>query len=212
MKLVNRLDFPESKFSLFFLGLDTAPGKHWTDREGLLELTHNYGSENDPDFKVANGNEEPHRGFGHIAISVDNITAVCDKLEKNGVRFQKKLTDGRQKNIAFALDPDGYWVEIIPLPEQVKGENTDKSTYKFNHTMIRVKDPEKSLQFYRSVLGMSLIRTMEFPEAKFNLFFLAYRKEGENEPTEGSLPSDREGVLELTWNCEIYPTVLRIVS
>lgn len=52
---------------------------------------------------------------------------------------------------------------------------TDLETYRFNHTMIRVKDPEKSLNFYRSVLGMSLLRTVEKPEGKFNLYFLGYR-------------------------------------
>jgi len=29
------------------------------------------------------------------------------------VTFQKRLTDGRMKNLAFIKDPDGYWVEII---------------------------------------------------------------------------------------------------
>lgn len=42
---------------------------------------------------------------------MDNIESACARLEKNGVKFQKRLTDGRQKNIAFALDPDNYWVQ-----------------------------------------------------------------------------------------------------
>ena len=37
-----RLDFEEAKFSLYFLAFDSAAeGQHWTDREALLELTHN---------------------------------------------------------------------------------------------------------------------------------------------------------------------------
>lgn len=47
------------------------------------------------------------------AFSVDNIEHACARLESNGVSFQKKLADGRQKNIAFALDPDGYWVSFF---------------------------------------------------------------------------------------------------
>lgn len=51
------------------------------------------------------------------AISVDNIERACARLEENGVKFQKKLTDGRQKNIAFALDPDNYWVQNSHPPK-----------------------------------------------------------------------------------------------
>lgn len=35
---------------------------------GVLELTHNHGTETDPEFKgYASGNSDPGRGFGHIA-------------------------------------------------------------------------------------------------------------------------------------------------
>ena len=35
---------------------------------GVLELTHNHGTESDPNFKgYASGNADPGRGFGHIA-------------------------------------------------------------------------------------------------------------------------------------------------
>jgi lactoylglutathione lyase len=82
---------------------------------GVLELTHNHGTESDPDFKgYASGNSEPGRGFGHIAISVPNIEEACERFERLGVKWQKRLTDGHMKNIAFVLDPDGYWIEIIP--------------------------------------------------------------------------------------------------
>ena len=75
---------------------------------GVLELTHNHGTESDPSFTgYVSGNTEPGRGFGHLAISVDNIEAACERFEKLGVPFKKKLTDGKMKNIAFILDPDG---------------------------------------------------------------------------------------------------------
>ena len=75
---------------------------------GILELTHNHGTESDSKFRgYASGNTEPGRGFGHIAITVDNIEVACARFEKLGVPFKKRLTEGKMKNIAFLLDPDG---------------------------------------------------------------------------------------------------------
>jgi lactoylglutathione lyase len=74
----------------------------------VLELTHNHGTESDPSFAgYASGNSEPGRGFGHLAISVDDVEVACKRFETLGVPFKKKLTDGKMRNIAFILDPDG---------------------------------------------------------------------------------------------------------
>ncbi|KAL9113532.1 MAG: hypothetical protein Q9227_002270, partial [Pyrenula ochraceoflavens] len=208
---INKLEFPDNKFDLYFLAYDgpqsVSPEHHWSDREGVLELTHNYGSESDPNFKVANGNKDPGRGFGHICVSVDNIQAACKRLEDAGYSFQKKLSDGRMRHIAFALDPDGYWVEIIAQNPADKTESvttTNTQAYRFNHTMIRVKDAEASLKFYQEVMGMTLMRVSEQKEAKFNLYFLGYPS-GSDIPVEpspnGVNPlASHEGLLELTWN------------
>lgn len=122
MKLLRKVDFSEWKFSLYFLGLvaeDFATNKENDLRravarlEGVLELTHNHGTENLQETPYINGNTEPHRGFGHICISVPNIQEACARFEKLGVNFKKKLGEGGMKDIAFILDPDNYWVEII---------------------------------------------------------------------------------------------------
>ncbi|TBU24383.1 Glyoxalase/Bleomycin resistance protein/Dihydroxybiphenyl dioxygenase [Dichomitus squalens] len=116
MDLVTKNEF--DSFTLYFLAYDHGQGttpENRFNREGILELTHNHGTESDPNFHgYASGNSDPGRGFGHIAISVDDIEKACARFESLGVRFQKKLTDGKMKNIAFILDPDGYWVEIVP--------------------------------------------------------------------------------------------------
>lgn len=46
-------------------------------------------------------------------VSVDNLEAACTRLEGLNVNWKKKLTDGRMKNVAFVLDPDGYWIELV---------------------------------------------------------------------------------------------------
>ncbi|CAI8616355.1 unnamed protein product [Vicia faba] len=73
MSLLKRLDFPELKFSLYFMGYEDtseAPSNPvdrtvWTfAQKATIELTHNWGTESDPEFKGHhNGNSDP-RGFG----------------------------------------------------------------------------------------------------------------------------------------------------
>ncbi len=58
------------------------------------------------------------------------------------------------------------------------------------HTMLRVTDMEKSIDFYTNIFGMELLRKKEFPEGKFTLAFLGYGSEEKN------------SVLELTHNWE----------
>ena len=56
------------------------------------------------------------------------------------------------------------------------------------HTMLRVGNLQRSIDFYTQVLGMKLLRTSENPEYKYSLAFLGY----------GSNPEHAE--LELTYN------------
>ena len=74
-------------------------------------LLGNYGTEKDSNFRYHNGNDEP-QGFGHICITVDDMEKACQRFEEQGVKWKKRMTDGRMKNIAFILDPDNYWIEV----------------------------------------------------------------------------------------------------
>ena len=56
------------------------------------------------------------------------------------------------------------------------------------HTMLRVGDLKRSIDFYTNVLGMKLLRTTERPEQKYSLAFVGY----------GNNPDHAE--LELTYN------------
>lgn len=123
--LARKVDFEQAKFSLYFLvlaELDDLPDgdearRQWLARQrGVLELTHNHGTEAQPGPVYHDGNSEP-RGFGHICVSVPDVRAACARMEALGVPFQKKLSDGSMRAIAFIKDPDGYWIELIqPAP------------------------------------------------------------------------------------------------
>jgi len=124
--LARKVDFNEAGFSLYFLVLTDEAGaipdsdaarKQWLARQsGVLELTHNYGTETRAGPVYHDGNSDP-RGFGHLCISVPDVVAACARFEQLGVPFQKRLSDGRMRELAFIKDPDGYWIEIIqPTP------------------------------------------------------------------------------------------------
>src|ERR1700758_4287727 len=51
---------------------------------------------------------------------------------------------------------------------------------RFLHTMLRVKDLDKSLQFYTEQLGMKLLRKRDYPTGKFTLAFVGYGEETDN--------------------------------
>ncbi|WP_366504378.1 lactoylglutathione lyase [Polycyclovorans algicola] len=124
MTLLSQFDFPEMKFSLYFVGYlreedgplpdDPKARAEFTFlQKGAIELTHNWGTENDPNFAgYHNGNTEP-RGFGHIGITVPDVIAACEYFERMKVAFAKRPEDGAMKNIAFIKDPDGYWIEVL---------------------------------------------------------------------------------------------------
>jgi len=125
MTLYQRVDFAEMSFSLYFLGYPSNHPDHALPEEpvarsqftfeqsALLELTHNWGTENDDAFAgYHDGNSDP-RGFGHIGITVPDVSAACERFEQLGVEFVKRPDDGTMKGLAFIKDPDGYWIEIL---------------------------------------------------------------------------------------------------
>ncbi|XP_055492095.1 lactoylglutathione lyase isoform X2 [Leucoraja erinacea] len=121
MTLLQKFDFPSMKFTLYFLGFEDKkeiPGEKnehtaWTfSRRATIELTHNWGTEVDENQAYHNGNSDP-RGFGHLGIAVPDIYVACKRFEELGVKFVKKVDDGKMKGLAFIQDPDGYWIEIL---------------------------------------------------------------------------------------------------
>ena len=63
-----------------------------------------------------------------------------------------------------------------------------ESQYRLAHTMIRVRDLEKSLDFYTRILGMQVLRQKEYPGGRFTNTFVGYG------------PEETHPAIELTYN------------
>ena len=94
LKEVRRRDVPEGKFTLVFLAAPDSP-------EAEIELTHNWGSEED--YGSA-------RNFGHLAFQVDDIYATCERLQSMGYTINRPPRDG---HMAFVRSPDLVSVELL---------------------------------------------------------------------------------------------------
>ena len=123
MTLLAVKKFPAMGFDLYFLAKLTESEREnlpsGNDLEifafrqrGILELTHNYGTETKADFSYHDGNQDP-QGFGHICFSVPDLNAAVTWFDKNNVEFKKRPNEGSMKNIVFIKDVDGYWIEIV---------------------------------------------------------------------------------------------------
>ena len=99
MKLLNRKDYPDGKFTLAFVG-------YGDDKENtVIELTHNWDTKS----------YELGTAFGHLAVGVDDIYKTCEELKQKGVKVTRE--PGPMKFggavIAFIEDPNGYKIELI---------------------------------------------------------------------------------------------------
>ena len=57
---------------------------------------------------------------------------------------------------------------------------TQAPTMRLLHTMLRVGNLQRSINFYTQILGMKLIRTSENPEYKYSLAFVGYGQNTEH--------------------------------
>ncbi len=98
-------------FKLFFLayGHQSSSVTHRAQREGIVELTWNKGTESKEGQVYTNGNEGAEKqGFGHICVSVPNLQDAVAHFDKHGTKFKKRPEDGKMRHIAFIYDPDNY--------------------------------------------------------------------------------------------------------
>ncbi|MEC9295010.1 MAG: VOC family protein, partial [Pseudomonadota bacterium] len=86
---------------------------------------------------------------------------------------------------------------VAPVAPQTQG-------FRLNHTMLRVKDPERALAFYSKVFGMQVLRRLDFEEMQFSLYFLANVEASDSVPEDTQARTawtfSQKGLLELTHN------------
>jgi lactoylglutathione lyase len=82
----------------YFLGVPGAP-------QPELELTHNFGVDS----------YELGTGYGHVALTVDDLDATLEKLAAQGIEPERPPYQVREggSRLCFVRDPDGYRVELI---------------------------------------------------------------------------------------------------
>lgn len=122
MTVLRRVDFEEMQFSLYFLTKmqpdqivpeDKSDRTVWTfSQTGILELTHNWGTENQDGFAYHDGNAQP-QGFGHICFSVPDLDVAISWFDANNATYVKRPEQGKMRDVAFIKDIDGYWIEIV---------------------------------------------------------------------------------------------------
>ena len=102
MKELRRNDVPDGKYTLAFVGYGDESSS------AVIELTYNYGVEK----------YEPGTAFGHLAVSVPDVAATCEKLRAAGAKITREAGPVQFGTtiIAFIEDPDGYKIELIQRP------------------------------------------------------------------------------------------------
>lgn len=97
---MRRTDNEKGRFTLVFLACPDDAGRARAEKSPLLELTWNWDPEN-----YTGG-----RNFGHLALEVDDIYDLCDRLMKAGVTINRPPRDGY---MAFIRSPDNISFELL---------------------------------------------------------------------------------------------------
>jgi lactoylglutathione lyase len=100
MRVLRQREVPDGRYTLAFVGYGAE------EDSTVIELTYNWDQ------------KEPYAlgsAFGHLAIGVGDVYAICNNLAKEGVKITRPAGPVKFGTtvIAFIEDPDGYKIELI---------------------------------------------------------------------------------------------------
>ena len=100
MKVLRKREVPEGKYTLAFVGYADETS------QAVVELTYNW--DQAKPYEIGSG-------FGHLAVGVPDVKAVCEDVAKKGGKVTRAPGPVKFGTtvIAFVEDPDGYKIELI---------------------------------------------------------------------------------------------------
>lgn len=97
---ISRMENEQGRFTLVFLAAPQDAEAAREKKAPMVELTYNWEAE-----EYTGG-----RNFGHLAYQVEDIYAVCERLQNAGVTINRPPRDG---HMAFVRSPDGISIELL---------------------------------------------------------------------------------------------------
>lgn len=101
LRETRRVESEKGRFTLVFMAPEGQP-------EAPVELTYNWDGDE--------GLPSDSRHFGHLAYEVEDIYAMCDRLQKAGVTINRPPRDG---HMAFVRSPDNVSIELLQAGESL---------------------------------------------------------------------------------------------
>jgi catechol 2,3-dioxygenase-like lactoylglutathione lyase family enzyme len=174
-------------------------------------------------FEIFNEKDRGEGQLNHISFYTENADQMRDYLASKGVAAPEKVGKGQTRNKNFNIkDPDGHIVEIVEYqPDSWTARESGKFmpqariSAHIMHVGVLVGDPDKSMAFYRDILGfkefwrgsgsgkMLSWVNMRVPEGDDYLEFMLYNKLPEPEGRGGKnhvsllIPDAQKAVDEL---------------